>query len=150
MNLNGTLGLAVRPDFAAAGFHDADTLATFLPGGSELTRTGDGAFSFVIIKETKLITLRLPGTLTVIPEQAGYRFTAKARHMMGGSAALSLFLTFAPKQDGCTLGYDGTLETTGLVDRLMRDREDQAKHMVRDRFAAVKHRLEVLSRTRTA
>ncbi|MGL6210979.1 MAG: CoxG family protein [Paracoccaceae bacterium] len=148
MILNGTVLLALPPDAATTGFQEPDVLGTFLPFGSELTRTGPGAFAFTVIKEAGLVTLKLPGTLTVVPEGAGYRFDAKAKHMLGGSAALSLLISFAAADGGTMLSYDGDLESGGLAGRLLRDRADQAQAILDAKFDAVKSKLESRHRAR--
>jgi carbon monoxide dehydrogenase subunit G len=142
MILNGALWLNVPADLVAKGFDDPGILATFLPGNSELTATGPGSFDFVIVKETGIVTLRLPGSLSIHAEGSGRQFSAAARHILGGSATLSLHLGFADKDGGCALTYDGTLESTGLAGRLLRDRADQAQDMIDARFAAVRVKLE--------
>lgn len=150
MKLTGSLSLAVPARFAAEALHDPDVLETFLPGNSPLTRIGPATFEFVVTKDAGVMTLRLPGTLTVVPEDGGYRFVAKAKHMLGGSATLSLRLDFAPEGDGCVLSYDGTLESTGLAGRLLRDQEDQAQTVMTAKFVAVKARVERSYRTANA
>jgi len=142
MILQGTVLISVPPEVAAEGFQRAETLIIFLTSKSELTQTGPGSFDFIIIKELGPVTLRLPGKLTVSPEPGGLRFTAAARHILGGSATLSLHLGFAEAKTGCTLSYDGTLESTGLAGRLLRDQADQAQIAIDTRFSSVKFMLE--------
>ena len=147
MKLNGTLSLSVPPEVAAEGFQDPKTLGIFLPKNSQLTRAGPGEFSFVVIKEAGIVALKLPGTLTVTPSGAGYLFEARAKHLIGGSATLSLALTFVPGGDGCEMTYDGTLESTGLAGRMLRERADHTQSVLDARFAAVKAEIESFYRS---
>lgn len=142
MDLNGTVDLSVLPHDAIEGFHDARTLQHFLPGHSELTKTGPSEFAFVVTKDAGMVTLRLPGTLTIAPEGDAFRFEAKARHMLGGSANLSLRIRFAPDGAGTLMTYEGTLEASGLAGRLLRDRAEQTGHVLDAKFSQVKRHLE--------
>jgi len=150
MKLNGKLALAVPAPVAAEAFRDAGVLAQFLPGTSELTRSGPSTFDFMVIKDIGVMTLRLPGTLAVVALGQGLRFDANAKHLLGGSATLMLYLEFAPDGAGCVLSYDGTLESTGLVGRALRDRADQVQTVLAARIAAVTARIEKTHRSRTA
>ncbi len=146
MDLSGTVDLSVRPDEATEGFHTAETLRHFLPGKSELTKSGPAAFDFVVTKDAGMVSLRLPGTLTIQPDGETYRFEAAARHLLGGTANLLLNIRFAPAEfgEGTVMSYAGTLAATGLAGRLLRDRAPMAQEVLTARFEQVKRHLEIM------
>jgi len=146
MDLSGTVNLSVQPNDAAEGFHSAETLRHFLPGTSELSKTGPSAFDFVVTKDAGMVSLRLPGTLTIEPEGDTYRFEAKARHLLGGTANLLLNIRFAPSESGAgtVMSYAGILAATGLAGRLLRDRAPVAQEMLAAKFEQVRRHLEVV------
>ncbi|MDT8855283.1 SRPBCC domain-containing protein [Paracoccaceae bacterium Fryx2] len=144
MQVQGQVNVAVRPPAVVRALHDPVLLQSFLPGGSKVTRTSETVFDFLAMRETAMITLKLPGTLTILeltPRRA-YRMTARARHLLGGSLALDLDLTLARIDEATDLSYLGTIEGGGLAGKLLGDHEDAARNRITNMFHEFARRLQ--------
>ncbi len=144
MQITGQIDLRVPPQRAIDALHDRGTLERFLLGMSQLQETGPAQFSFAIQRRVSLVTLNLPGTLAVTEIEAGrvYQFDAKAAHLIGGSAQLTLDMTFDPTPTGTHLGWAGTLESSGLARKVLKEKEDRIGSIVAQIMAEFKGRVQ--------
>ena len=144
MQISGRIVLKVAPNHAISALHDRITLERFLLGASRLQEIGPAQFSFAIQRKVAVVTLNLPGTLSVTPVKEGriYRFDAKAAHLIGGSAQLTLDITFDAIADGTNLAWDGTLDSTGLARNVLKEKEGRIGSLVRQIMEDFKDRVQ--------
>lgn len=144
MQISGQTSIRVPPQRAIAALHDRSTLERFLLGSSALEETGPAQFSFAIQRKLGLITLNLPGRLSVTPVTADrvYQFDARASHKLGGSVHLSLEMTFEPEQGGTSMAWNGVLGSSGLARQVLREKQDRIPVVVQNMMSEFKIRVQ--------
>ncbi len=121
MKISGSVDFTASVQRAKSAIQRQEQLAHFLPKDAKLVARDDGGFDFTVQKDIGPVALRLPGVLRVTPgpDTDGVLFTAKASHILGGSADLVLSMAFSGDAGRCSIHYDGTLDATGLAGRAL-------------------------------
>jgi carbon monoxide dehydrogenase subunit G len=131
---------------------DKGVVENLLPSGTKLTETGPGKFDFLLQKQTSLISLKLPGTLSVEvarPEKT-CTFLVKAKHFLAGSLDLQAVMSCKSSSAPNVLTCNATLASKGVIKQLMNNEEERAERILRNVLNGVKSRAEAATRMAAA
>jgi carbon monoxide dehydrogenase subunit G len=144
MQLNGVLQISVPPDRVVLALEDPAVLSSLFPGEAMVQRVSEGSYTFTLTKTVGFLELRQSGTIRLDRQKQGVALAVRAAHRIGGSADLKVMIGLepGPRGAGTRIGYDGTLEASGLAGRLLRDRETQVRPFVTRVFERIRAQIE--------
>ena len=140
MQLSGMIRTSTPHDRLTALLNDPVALTAMMPGGAEITQTDTTSYSFTLRKSFGPLRLRMPGTMTVTPSADGAEqyLVARASHLIGGKVNVDLTIRLTRQATMTELNYQGTLEATGLANRLAVENETSVQTSLRAVFVRLK------------
>jgi carbon monoxide dehydrogenase subunit G len=143
MKVAGALRILQPPARVAEALHDPAVLHHMLPACEGVEPLGPGRFRASMARKVGLLTLRVAPEigLAPLPDGSGLDLTVEASSRIAGSLAARLCLGLEDDPVGTRLTWDGTVEASGLAQRLLAERQDQVAERVRGLFITLKRHL---------
>ena len=144
MLVSGKLRVAAPKGRVIGAMHQAENLAAFLPGHASVTKTGVGGYDFVVSKALGPITIRMSGTMQVLPITRGltYSMVAESTHLVAGSVVLTVQMNFSGAGDETEMDYAGELKATGMAGAILEKQRARVQIQLDYGMAAIKQRVE--------
>ena len=142
--IKGSLPILGRPEVVLAALHDCAVLQGILPSCEGVDAVAPGRFRVRIARKIGVLTLRMEPDLVIAPGAEALRHTlsVQASSRIAGSIDATLALHLSREPLGTRLFWDGEVSASGLVRRLLTDRQDQVSAGVAGLFAALKREVE--------
>lgn len=119
-----------------------NNLRLFLQADATLKPVGDAEFEFAIVRDFGLLSVRMPGTLTLTEDPSGdLSFSARTAHPLAGGAVVAFTVRFSGDRQRCTLGYRGKVEASGLLSTVLERNIDRVESRLNRVFGEIGRKL---------
>lgn len=143
MEFSGQLPMKVSCQRAIESCHNAENLNLLLPVTGTITRESETHYGLLLTPNTPILRASLPGTMdvTAVVPGAIYDLQSEAKVWGLGAIKMQARLEFEGTGDSCTLTYSGSLESSGLLARVIKPREDQIRDRVEHGFVRLRQQI---------
>lgn len=123
MDFKGKINANCPPECVFEVLDDPDALARLLPEGSKVEKSGDGQFTFTLIRTLGPIRLTLPGKMAVTQGEGALdrKLSIRAAHVIGGKVDAELEMVNSVEAGALHMAYAVNLEATGLAGRIAKE-----------------------------